>query len=158
MGQHDEGRSPEDSTAVAHDEDPDAAAILSRRRKLIAAAITGLAMSAATDCNPVPQPCLSPPPTGSSNRNGPDGQVIDIPSSDAGVDGDADASSMKPMPARDASDDAWDGSSRGDEASDPTPLTDPVPRPCLSPVAPRPPKPPVPQPSSKVAPKTCLSF
>jgi hypothetical protein len=152
--------SPEDPRAASHDDDSDLAAILSRRRKFIAAAIAGIAMSASADCNPVPQPCLSPAPAGSSGPDGPGGTIVDVPTNDAGVDGAVDASTtMKPMPPRDAGDDAWDGSSRGDETSDPTPLTDPIPpRPCLSRVPPRPPKPPPPQPSSTISPKTCLSF
>ncbi len=62
-----DGERPDDDEAAV---DPDRAAILARRQRFIAIALSGLAGAAACD-KPKPQPCLSPPATSADGGDDP---------------------------------------------------------------------------------------
>jgi hypothetical protein len=127
-------RDPERTSANDAPSDPDRAAILARRQRFIAFALSGLASTACD--KPAPQPCLSPPQppptsavTASSSTPQPCLSPPPLPPPDAGPPASPDSSPPEP------------------DSSAPMP-----PRPCLK-VAPPPPDPrPSPQPCLRVRP------
>ncbi len=115
--------------------DPDRAAILARRRRFIALAISGLATASCK--HPSPEPCLSVPV--------PDGEQPDQPQADPGADSSGpiveDPGALLETPETD------DDGSRNEpgEALEPTP-----PEVCLKVAAPQP------APSQPASPRPCL--
>ena len=144
-----------ESKRPSHDEepaaDPDRAAILARRQRFIALALSGLAGTAACD-KPKPQPCLSPPQTVDDGKGDPTAEpqpCLNVTPVEP-----------KPQPCLEV---APPEDTQGDDgpppqpclkvAAPPDPEPQPKPQPCLR-VAPPQPKPqPKPQPCLKVAPK-----
>lgn len=115
---------------MGHEDDPDREAILARRRKLVAVALSGLTTLGACGGDPAPAPCLEPPievreSQGESagdetqaNQNEPDGPGVREP-----IPGPC----LAPPPS-DWRQPEPDEDDESDEAA---------PRPCLSPPVPR---------------------
>lgn len=141
---------PEDRPGedVARDEDPDRAAILARRRRFVAIALSGLA--AGTGCTPKPEPCLkvAPPDDSSSGRPDP-----------GPTSGQPEAAPVEPQPCLKI---APPSEPPPEVPAEPEPTPEAEPQPCLK-VAPPAPEP-EPRPCLKVrrpdpepAPRPCLS-
>jgi hypothetical protein len=151
-----DGRSNDDAADLSHGAprlDPDRAAILARRQRFIALALSGLAGTVACD-KPKPQPCLSPPAT--SAEGGEDPKTDPDPTADPQPCLKVAPTNPQPclevMPPE-------------DPKADPQPCLkiaappEPKPQPCLSPPKPQPcldvspPEEPKPQPCLRMAPK-----
>jgi hypothetical protein len=148
---HDEReRDPADPSAAAHGDDPDRAAILARRQRFIALALSGLATTSACE-KPKEDPAA--PKDGKATQEGKDDKGAPQPCLNVTRVEPEGESAGKPMPCLDVSPpepEPDDGKPTAClKIAAPPPEPEPTPQPCLKV---RPPEPePKPQPCLKVA-------